>query len=270
MGYKLIKNPNSNCNFSIFTIFTFVIITMILVYNYQSNTLKLEKFTNKKKDKKDKKQKKQKKDKSYNLGVCSKNCCTTQWPVPIDLTEDSNVKLNEVGTKYFTTNMTCNNGVTNTGCVCLTDKSKKFLAKGGFEKDFPTGNGLFEQDNRISAFKIMEDKTPRPVNVLGQTTELTGSPKDKYIVKGKDEYKFEDRINSHRSIESDGEIAGKYSLPINNNIIEWDNGGINKSLINTNISGNFFDEVPPISTKSLLKSSVGYPTSDISVSRFQN
>ena len=254
MVYRLKPNPNSNCNISIFAIFTFVIITILLLYKYKSNIFKLEKFTNQKK--------KQKKDKSYNLGVCSKNCCATQWPVPIDLTEDSKVKLNEVGTKYFTSNMTCNNGVTNTGCVCLTDKSKKFLAKGGFEKDFPTGNGLFEQDNRVSAFKIMEDKTPRPVNVLGQTTELTGSPKDKYIVKGKD------KINSHKSIESEREITDKYSLPINNNIIEWDNAEINKSLINTNISGNFFNEVPPMSTKSLLKSPVGYPTNDINVSRF--
>jgi len=232
---------------------------MTILYSLNPNIFKLEKFSNKKKENK---------KKTYNLGVCSKNCCTTQWPVPIDLTENSNVKLNDIGTKYITSNMTCNNGVTNTGCVCLTNESKNFFAKGGVQKDFPSGNGLLDQDNRISAFKIMEDKIPRPVNVLGQTTELTGSNKDEYIVKGKNEYKFENRINSRRSVESESEIMNKYSLPINNNMISWNNDEINKSLINTNISGNFFNEVPPMSTKSILKSQVGYPTSDISVSRF--
>jgi hypothetical protein len=51
------------------------------------------------------------------IGVCSQLCCYSGWPSSIQL-KDSNVKLSDIGTKYRTTNYTCNNGFQNSGCVC--------------------------------------------------------------------------------------------------------------------------------------------------------
>ena len=199
--------------------------------------------------------------KSYNLGVCSKNCCATQWPVPINLTEKSRVDPTLIGKKYFRSNLTCNNGVINTGCVCLTDGSKKLLGNRGYVKDLPMGNGLFEQDNRKSAFKIMEDKVPRPVNVLGQTTELTGESKPKFT-SGKLSSKFDNRVDRYRSIETEREIAKQYSMPIDNNIISFDNQKINQSLLNSNISGNTLSP-----TERLISNPLGIRTQSLSVNR---
>lgn len=157
---------------------------------------------------------------SYNLGVCSKNCCSTQWPIPIDVTEDSGISIKDAQ-KYLTSNITCNNGVTNTGCVCLTEQTKNMFEKGGYVKDLPTDNkGLLLADNSISAFKIIEDQTPRPVNVIGQTTELTGSKSDTIV--GKDEH-----IDRYRYVNDEIDISTQFSMPVNSNIITFDNEKIN-------------------------------------------
>lgn len=157
---------------------------------------------------------------SYNLGVCSKNCCSTQWPIPIDVTEDSGISIKDAQ-KYLTSNITCNNGVTNTGCVCLTEQSKNLLEKGGYVKDLPADNaGLLLADNSISAFKIIEDQTPRPVNVIGQTTELTGSKSN--TITGKDEH-----MDQYRYVNDEVDISKQFSLPVNSNIIMFDNEKIN-------------------------------------------
>lgn len=162
---------------------------------------------------------------TYNLGVCSKNCCATQWPVPIDLKERSGVKLKNVGKgrMYSTSNLMCNNGVTNTGCVCLTQESKQILNKRGFVHNIPTGNGILEADNKPSAFKIMEDSVSKPINVLGQTTELIGDSSKQTILSGRYENKFDKRTDKFKIIESDKELAKKISMPINNNMIDFNN-----------------------------------------------
>ena len=199
--------------------------------------------------------------KSYNLGVCSKNCCSTQWPVPIDFTEKSKVNPKTIGKKYFKSNLTCNNGIINTGCVCLTNESKKVLENRGYVNNLSMGNGLLEQDNKKSAFKIMEDKIPRPVNILGQTTELTGDSKPKYT-SGKLSSSIDNRLDSYRSIESEKEIANKFTMPINYNTISFDNEAINEALYNSNISGN---KLSP--TERLISNPIGIRTQSMSIRR---
>jgi hypothetical protein len=101
--------------------------------------------------------------KSYTLGVCSKNCCSTQWKTNIDVTERSKVKSIDVGPgkKYLTSNMTCNNGVINTGCVCISDETKKMFNNRGFVKEVPMSNGLLDADYTISPFTY-----PKQLNSL--------------------------------------------------------------------------------------------------------
>lgn len=176
---------------------------------------------------------------SYNIGTCSKNCCATQWPVPIDLAERSGVKKSDVGfgKKYTASNLTCNNGVRDTGCVCLTDGTKKLLGNRGYVKSLPQGNGLLGQDYRVSAFKIMEDKV-QPAKVLGQTEELTGRKSDSLSLSGKTVNKYDRKLDSYRSVSEAKELSEKYAMPINTNMIEINNVAINNALIGSNISGN--------------------------------
>ena len=100
---------------------------------------------------------------SYTLGVCSKNCCSTQWKTPIDVTERSKVKSIDVGPgkTYLTSNMTCNNGIIDTGCVCISDETKKMFNNRGFVKEVPMSNGLLDADHTISPFTY-----PKQLNSL--------------------------------------------------------------------------------------------------------
>jgi hypothetical protein len=205
-------------------------------------------------------------NKSYNLGVCSKNCCATQWPVPINLTEKSNVNPKDIGNKYYRSNLTCNNGVINTGCVCLTKGSDKLLANRGYVNKLPMGNGLIDEDNRISAFKIMEDEVPRPLNVFGQTTELTGVPDEKFRTHGKVENKFDKKVDKFRSVESEEDMVRNFYMPIDTNVISFDNEAINDALLKSNISGN---EITPETTETekMLIKPIGFEDKDIIVDR---
>jgi len=196
--------------------------------------------------------------------VCSKNCCATQWPVPINLTEKSRVDPSLVGTKYFTSNLTCNNAVINTGCVCLTSESKKMLGNRGYVKELPMGNGLFEQDNRKSVFKILEDQVPRPMNAMGQTTELTGVGKE--IIYGKLDSRFDNRVDKYRSVESEKEIAKYFTLPINNNIITFNNNDINEAQVKSISSRNIIVG-KQTGTERLLSNRIGIRDQSVSVSR---
>jgi hypothetical protein len=51
--------------------------------------------------------------------ICSKKCCSTQWPTPND-TQIIDDRINE--NDYFPTNLNCNNGINDTGCVCKPKK----------------------------------------------------------------------------------------------------------------------------------------------------
>jgi hypothetical protein len=275
MPYELVKIPNKQCQ-TFWMILIMFFSVMAIINGFKNSSFENFDQKNKKNTKSNTKSNTKTKvkytipkytipkniktyPKSYNLGVCSKNCCATQWPVPINLTENSKVNPRLIGKKYFRSNLTCNNGVINTGCVCLTDGSKKLLGNRGYVKNLPTGNGLFEQDNRKSAFKIMEDKVPRPVNVLGQTTELTGESKPKYT-SGKYSSRFDSRTDRYRSVESEKELVKQFSMPIDNNMISFDNDAINQALfdqklMNSNISGNVLSP-----TERLMSNPIGIRT----------
>jgi hypothetical protein len=53
----------------------------------------------------------------YNMEkmVCSKSCCSTQWPTSGSTqVNDPKIDMNE----YLTTNINCNDGIHDTGCIC--------------------------------------------------------------------------------------------------------------------------------------------------------
>jgi hypothetical protein len=47
--------------------------------------------------------------------VCSKDCCSTQWPISENIhVKDPKINMDE----YLPTNLNCNNGINDTGCIC--------------------------------------------------------------------------------------------------------------------------------------------------------
>lgn len=50
--------------------------------------------------------------------VCSKKCCFTGWPNSVPINDDR-VKDSDIGTKFSTSNMNCNDGINDTGCICV-------------------------------------------------------------------------------------------------------------------------------------------------------
>jgi hypothetical protein len=93
---------------------------------------------------------------------------------------------------------------------------------------------------------------------MGQTTELTGSKNESREVSGRLEY----RPNIHRTVESDIEITNKYSMPINSNMISWDNEKINNALLKSNIGTNIVSD-----TDRLISREIGYDSKYINVNR---
>lgn len=91
---------------------------------------------------------------TYNLGACSKNCCATQWKIPFDVTENSKINLSDLNNKYYTSNFTCNDGVNNGGCVCLTNESKNYLT--GITSKIPLNNGVLNKDNLPNIFSLQK------------------------------------------------------------------------------------------------------------------
>jgi hypothetical protein len=49
--------------------------------------------------------------------ICSKNCCYSGWPNNV-IINDGLIDIQDIGKKYITTNLNCNNGINNTGCIC--------------------------------------------------------------------------------------------------------------------------------------------------------
>lgn len=52
----------------------------------------------------------------YNMEkiICSKKCCSTQWPNDTNNSIDPKIDMNE----YLPTNLNCNDGIHDTGCIC--------------------------------------------------------------------------------------------------------------------------------------------------------
>jgi len=51
----------------------------------------------------------------YNMEkiICSKECCSTQWPTSVNI-KDPKINMKD----YLPTNLSCNDGIHDTGCVC--------------------------------------------------------------------------------------------------------------------------------------------------------
>lgn len=64
---------------------------------------------------------------SYNM--CSKSCCSSQWPVPFSITPDDYVLMSNK--EFVPSNLTCNNGFQDAGCLCLTKEQSSFLRHRG-------------------------------------------------------------------------------------------------------------------------------------------
>jgi hypothetical protein len=62
--------------------------------------------------------------------ICSKQCCKhTQWPIPFN-TNDPNIDKN-LFKDYIGTNLSCNNGPTGGGCLCVNKKDYEYLSSHG-------------------------------------------------------------------------------------------------------------------------------------------
>lgn len=58
---------------------------------------------------------------------CSMACCSDQWPVPFKLASDNEICKSEyVSNSYF-----CNDGVHNSGCLCMSEKQSDFIRSRG-------------------------------------------------------------------------------------------------------------------------------------------
>ncbi len=53
------------------------------------------------------------------IGICSQKCCPDYYYNNI---KDDRIKDGDIGEKYLTTSFSCNDGVRNSGCVCLNKK----------------------------------------------------------------------------------------------------------------------------------------------------
>lgn len=63
------------------------------------------------------------------FNMCSKACCSTQYPPPIDLPVDPLVCNSKQ--KFVSSSYTCNNGLQDSGCVCMTEDQAELFARRG-------------------------------------------------------------------------------------------------------------------------------------------
>ena len=61
--------------------------------------------------------------------MCSKACCSAQYPLPFKLKIDP--MLAESKEEYYPSNYTCNNGWQDAGCVCMTVQQRESLDNRG-------------------------------------------------------------------------------------------------------------------------------------------
>lgn len=66
---------------------------------------------------------------SVQHNLCSKSCCSEQWPTPFKQKHDPNVCANK--DEYVPSNIMCNNSYQDSGCMCLTKKQGRFLYNRG-------------------------------------------------------------------------------------------------------------------------------------------
>lgn len=66
---------------------------------------------------------------SLGLNLCSKSCCSPQYPPPFAMPKDPLVC--QSGDKYVPSSYSCNNGWQDSGCLCLKEEQAMFLSKRG-------------------------------------------------------------------------------------------------------------------------------------------
>lgn len=65
-----------------------------------------------------------------NYNMCSKSCCSPQYPPPFNLEKD--VMVEKMKDKFVPNNYMCNNAWNDSGCVCMTAKQRDYIeGRGG-------------------------------------------------------------------------------------------------------------------------------------------
>lgn len=68
-------------------------------------------------------------DMSMAKNMCSKSCCSQQWPVPFPLEKDAMVE--KLKDKFVPNGYSCNNAWQDSGCLCMTKDQRDFLDNHG-------------------------------------------------------------------------------------------------------------------------------------------
>lgn len=68
--------------------------------------------------------------------MCSKSCCSKQWPVPFAMPENAYVCANK--DQFVPSNSFCNTSLNDSGCLCLTKQQAQ-----GIANRYGNGNELF-------------------------------------------------------------------------------------------------------------------------------
>lgn len=66
---------------------------------------------------------------SVHYDMCSKACCSAQFPPPFKLSQDESVCLNK--DSFEPSSYMCNNSWQDSGCVCMTKGQSEYLASRG-------------------------------------------------------------------------------------------------------------------------------------------
>ena len=64
-----------------------------------------------------------------NYSMCSKSCCSPQYPPPFAL--DKDVVVDKMKGEFVPSPYNCNNAWQDSGCVCMTKNQKEFLSSRG-------------------------------------------------------------------------------------------------------------------------------------------
>lgn len=64
-----------------------------------------------------------------NYNMCSKSCCSPQYPPPFNLEDDALVA--KMKDKFVPNNYGCNNAWNNSGCVCMTKEQHEYHSSRG-------------------------------------------------------------------------------------------------------------------------------------------
>jgi len=72
-------------------------------------------------------------DNSLTFNMCSKSCCSEQWPVPFKMPVDK--MLCNSKDKFIPTDYMCNNGWQDGGCLCLKKEQGDFINSRGNNSD---------------------------------------------------------------------------------------------------------------------------------------